>query len=177
MFKLHILFALSAPQRIAFWVWRGLFVVALAAAGIGSTRAQSYSFRDYAQSDGLQGMSITGLVEDRRGVVWVATELALHRFERDRFIPVGQDQGLDARYTRALTLDHAGRLWVATANGVFVRNGEQFVQVLDHGKRIRADAGNVIAAYRTGVAVASNGALLALTPEADGHWQVQPLPV
>ncbi|RBD97741.1 hypothetical protein BRM16_04735, partial [Xanthomonas oryzae pv. oryzae] len=111
MFKLHILFALSAPQRIAFWVWRGLFVVALAAAGIGSTRAQSYSFRDYAQSDGLQGMSITGLVEDRRGVVWVATELALHRFERDRFIPVGQDQGLDARYTRALTLDHAGRLW------------------------------------------------------------------
>ncbi|MBB5863052.1 ligand-binding sensor domain-containing diguanylate cyclase [Xanthomonas sp. 3058] len=177
MFKLHVLFALPAPQRIASWVCRGLFVVAFAMAGIGSTRAQSYSFRDYAQSDGLQGMSITGLVEDRRGAVWVATELALHRFERDRFIPVGQDQGLDARYTRALTLDHAGRLWVATANGVFVRNGEQFVQVLDHGKRIRADAGNVIAAYRTGVAVVSNGALLALTPAADGHWQVQPLPV
>ncbi|MBB4132172.1 ligand-binding sensor domain-containing diguanylate cyclase [Xanthomonas sp. 3075] len=177
MFKLHVLFALPAPQRIASWVCRWLFVVAFAMAGIGSTRAQSYSFRDYAQSDGLQGMSITGLVEDRRGAVWVATELALHRFERDRFIPVGQDQGLDARYTRALTLDHAGRLWVATANGVFVRNGEQFVQVLDHGKRIRADAGNVIAAYRTGVAVVSNGALLALTPAADGHWQVQPLPV
>ncbi|MCG6630535.1 hypothetical protein GFB77_20155, partial [Acinetobacter baumannii] len=145
MFKLHILFALSAPQRIAFWVWRGLFVVALAAAGIGSTRAQSYSFRDYAQSDGLQGMSFPVLVEDRRGVVWVATELALHRFERDRFIPVGQDQGLDARYTRELPLDHAGRPGEATANGGFVRHGAPAVQELDHGSRSRRDPGRGLA--------------------------------
>ncbi|MCE4340732.1 ligand-binding sensor domain-containing diguanylate cyclase [Xanthomonas hortorum] len=169
------LFARLAMRSIASWAWLCLLVTGLAS--IASVQAQSYSFRDYAQADGLQGMTITGLVEDRRGVVWVATELALHRFERERFIAVGQDQGLDARFTRGLTLDSAGRLWVATANGVFVRDGEQFVQVLREGKRIRADAGNVIAAYRDGVAVISAGALLAVTPGAGKHWQVQPLPL
>ncbi|MEG8119813.1 two-component regulator propeller domain-containing protein, partial [Xanthomonas hortorum] len=163
------LFARLAMRSIASWAWLCLLVTGLAS--IASVQAQSYSFRDYAQADGLQGMTITGLVEDRRGVVWVATELALHRFERERFIAVGQDQGLDARFTRGLTLDSAGRLWVATANGVFVRDGEQFVQMLREGKRIRADAGNVIAAYRDGVAVISAGALLAVTPGAGKQWQ------
>ncbi|PPU27360.1 MULTISPECIES: ligand-binding sensor domain-containing diguanylate cyclase [unclassified Xanthomonas] len=169
------LFACPASRRAASRARLWLLAVALLLACVTGAQAQSYSLRDYGQADGLQGMTINGLVEDRRGEVWVATELALHRFERDRFIPVERESGLDARYTRALTLDDAGRLWVATANGVFVRSGERFLQVLKEGKRIRADAGNVIARYRNGVAVISDGALLALTPAADGSWQVQTL--
>ncbi|MFO3706048.1 diguanylate cyclase domain-containing protein [Xanthomonas codiaei] len=160
-----------AVSRARLWLAAAVLLLACTC----GAHAQSYSFRDYGQADGLQGMTVNGLVEDRRGVVWVATELALHRFERDRFIAVERDTGLDARYTRALTLDHAGRLWVATANGVFVRIGDRFVQVFNEGERISADAGNVIAAYRNGVAVVSDGALLALTPTDGDHWQVQTL--
>ncbi|MEA9660473.1 ligand-binding sensor domain-containing diguanylate cyclase [Xanthomonas campestris] len=178
---LPALLALLLPCRGSLrarpWL-RALCMLVLALLGTaGAAHAQTFSFREYDQADGLQGMSINGILEDRNGAVWVATETALHRFERDRFVPVGAEQGLDARYTRALTLDRAGRLWVATANGVFVRIGERFEQVHYNGKRIRADAGNVIAAYRNGVAVVSDNTLLALTPAAVTGWQVQPLPL
>lgn len=164
---LPALLALLLPCRgsLQAWPWlRALCMLVVALLGTaGAAHAQTFSFREYDQADGLQGMSVNGILEDRNGAVWVATETALHRFERDRFVPVGAEQGLDARYTRALTLDRAGRLWVATANGVFVRIGERFEQVQYNGRRIRADAGNVIAAYRNGVAVVSGNTLLALT--------------
>ncbi|PPV07419.1 diguanylate cyclase [Xanthomonas bromi] len=167
--------ACSALRRAVSWSWLWPLVLGCAFGCIGDAAAQSYSFRDYAQAEGLQGMTINGLVEDRSGVVWVATESSLHRFERDRFIAIGEDQGLDARFTRALALDQVGRLWVATSNGIFVRDRERFVPVLRDGKRIRAAAGNVIAAYRGGVAVISDSRLLSVTPAADGHWKVQAL--
>lgn len=93
------------------------------------------------------------------------------------FIPVGQESGLDARYIRALALDAAGRLWVASANGVFVRDGGAFVQLLHDGKPIRADSGNVLAAYADGMVVVSENALLRLSPERTGGWSVRPLPL
>lgn len=143
----------------------------------GSAWAQTYSFRDYAQADGLQGMTVNSLLEDQQGVVWVGTELALHRFERDHFIAVGQESGLDARYIRALTLDARGRLWVASANGVFVRNGTTFSPVLQNGRPIRADSGNVIAPYAGGVVVASENQLLHLTSTTPDGWSVRALPL
>ncbi|MEA5123949.1 ligand-binding sensor domain-containing diguanylate cyclase [Xanthomonas floridensis] len=142
-----------------------------------SARAQTYSFRDYAQADGLQGMTVNSLLEDRQGVVWVGTELALHRFERERFTPIGRESGLDARYIRALALDAQGRLWVASANGVFVRDGAGFRQVLHEGKPIRADSGNVLAPYQNGMVVVSENQLLRVAPVAAGAWAVQPLPL
>ncbi|WP_325051598.1 two-component regulator propeller domain-containing protein, partial [Xanthomonas perforans] len=146
--------ALLAPMRLQGARLRARAWLLLAAVLIcGTSWAQTYSFRDYAQADGLQGMTVNSLLEDRQGVVWVGTELALHRFEREHFTPVGKESGLDARYIRALGLDAAGRLWVSSANGLFVREGNDFVQVLREGKPIRADSGNVVAAYADGVVV------------------------
>ncbi|MCD0245106.1 diguanylate cyclase [Xanthomonas melonis] len=142
-----------------------------------SVGAQTYSIRDYAQADGLQGMTVNSLLEDRQGVVWVGTELGLHRFERERFIPVGRESGLDARFIRALTLDRRGRLWVASVNGVFVRNGTTFTPVLQDGNPIRAENGNVIAPYADGVVVVSENQLLQVSPAQPGGWSVRPLPL
>ncbi|WP_448121483.1 diguanylate cyclase [Xanthomonas arboricola] len=169
------LFAPIASRRGHWWAWGCLWIAVLLACG--HARAQTYSFRDYAQADGLQGMTVNSLLEDRQGVVWVGTELALHRFERERFIPVGQESGLDARYIRALALDASGRLWVASANGVFVRDGGAFVQLLRDGKPIRADSGNVLAAYAGGMVVVSENVLLHLSPDHTGGWSVHPLPL
>ncbi|GAE59494.1 hypothetical protein XPN_1400 [Xanthomonas arboricola pv. pruni MAFF 301427] len=173
--KLSALFAPIASRRGHWWAWACLWIAGLVVCG--HLQAQTYSFRDYAQADGLQGMTVNSLLEDRQGVVWVGTELALHRFERESFIPVGQESGLDARYIRALALDAAGRLWVASANGVFVRDGSAFVQLLRDGKPIRADSGNVLAAYADGMVVVSENALLRLSPDHTGGWSVHPLPL
>ncbi|CEE24699.1 exported hypothetical protein [Xanthomonas citri pv. citri] len=170
--------ALLAPMRLQGARLHARAWLLLAAVLIcGTSWAQTYSFRDYAQADGLQGMTVNSLLEDRQGVVWVGTELALHRFERERFTPVGKESGLDARYIRALGLDAAGRLWVSSANGLFVREGNDFVQVLRDGKPIRADSGNVVAAYADGVVVVSENSLLRLSPSAAGGWSVHPLPL
>ncbi|WP_430544065.1 diguanylate cyclase domain-containing protein [Xanthomonas euvesicatoria] len=170
--------ALLAPMRLQGARLRARAWLLLAAVLIcGTSWAQTYSFRDYAQADGLQGMTVNSLLEDRQGVVWVGTELALHRFEREHFTPVGKESGLDARYIRALGLDAAGRLWVSSANGLFVREGNDFVQVLREGKPIRADSGNVVAAYADGVVVVSENSLLRVSPNAAGGWSVNPLPL
>ncbi|APP74088.1 ligand-binding sensor domain-containing diguanylate cyclase [Xanthomonas vesicatoria] len=160
----------TALRRLAVFCLLGWLIA-------GNGWAQTYSFRDYAQADGLQGMTVNSLLEDRQGVVWVGTELALHRFEREQFIPVGRDSGLDARYIRALTLDARGRLWVASANGVFVRNGTTFSAVLQDGLPIRADSGNVIAPYAGGVVVVSENQLLHLVPGKQTGWTVRALPL
>ncbi|PPU72753.1 diguanylate cyclase [Xanthomonas cucurbitae] len=142
-----------------------------------SVGAQTYSLRDYGQADGLQGMTVNSLLEDRQGVVWIGTELGLHRFERERFILVGKESGLDARFIRALTLDRRGRLWVASVNGVFVGDGRTFTPVLRDGNPIRADSGNVIAAYADGAVVVSENQLLQLSPKAPAGWSVRVLPL
>ncbi|PPU08016.1 ligand-binding sensor domain-containing diguanylate cyclase [Xanthomonas arboricola] len=169
------LFAAIASRGGHAWALACLWIAGLVVSG--HVQAQTYSVRDYAQAEGLQGMTVNSLLEDRQGVVWVGTELALHRFERETFTPVGQESGLDARYIRALALDAAGRLWVASANGVFVRNGGAFVQLLHDGKPIRADSGNVLAAYADGMVLVSENALLRLSPDRAGGWSVHPLPL
>ncbi len=66
--------ALLAPMRLQGARLRATAWLLLAAVLIcGTSWAQTYSFRDYAQADGLQGMTVNSLLEDRQGVVWVGT--------------------------------------------------------------------------------------------------------
>ncbi|HEY0333213.1 MAG TPA: diguanylate cyclase [Stenotrophomonas sp.] len=137
--------------------------------------AQNYSFRNYAQAEGLQGLSISTLYEDRHGVVWVGTELGLHRYERERFQFVGSDIGIDSIYIRAITEDRAGHLWVGTSNGLYVRDGERFTAVHWKGQPIQLDNGNTLAPFGLGVAAVAHQTLLQITPTSLGSWAATPV--
>ena len=137
--------------------------------------AQNYSFHNYAQADGLQGLSVSTLYEDRNGVVWAGTELGLHRYERERFQFVGNDAGIDSIYIRAIAEDHAGHLWVGTSNGLYVREGEHFRAVRWQGRPIQLDNGNTLAAFGLGMAAVSHQRLLRIVPASDGGWTVTPV--
>ncbi len=137
--------------------------------------AQNYSFRAYAQAEGLLGLSISTFYEDRHGVLWVGTELGLHRYERERFHFVGSDAGISSIYIRAITEDSGGNLWVGTSNGLYVRRNGRFENVRWQGQPIQLDNGNTLVAQGDGVVAVSRHRLLRVRPDADGHWQARPL--
>jgi diguanylate cyclase (GGDEF)-like protein len=140
-------------------------------------QAQNYSFRNYAQADGLQGLSVNTMYEDHDGVVWAGSELGLHRFERERFQFLGRDAGIDSIYIRAITEDVAGNLWVATSNGLYVGHNGRFENVLRDGKRVPVDVGNTMVPYRDGVAVVSMQQLFYVRPKEKNLWDYIAMPV
>lgn len=161
----------GARERVCAW----LVLLSLLWLPASSALAQNYSFRAYAQAEGLLGLSISALYEDRHGVLWVGTELGLHRYERERFHFVGSDAGISSIYIRAITEDSAGHLWVGTSNGLYVRRNGRFENVRWQGRPIQLDNGNTLVAQGAGVVAVSHHQLLRIRPGTDGHWQARPL--
>jgi signal transduction histidine kinase/ligand-binding sensor domain-containing protein len=73
--------------------------------------------------------SITGLLQDREGDLWVATlDNQLVRWNNGNAIYISQDGGLFK--PRALAEDTSGRIWVGTEGGlIFQRQNDRFVPV------------------------------------------------
>ncbi|WP_369975258.1 diguanylate cyclase [Xanthomonas bundabergensis] len=150
-----------------------LFALCVCAA---AAPAQEYSFRDYAQADGLQGLSINCLYADRHGVVWACTELGLHRYERERFEQVGADSGFGSPLVYAIAEDRRQRMWVGASNALYVGDGRRFAAVPGaDGRRLPIDQGQALAAFGADMVALSGKRPLRIAAAADGRWQVAPL--
>lgn len=164
----------SPPWR---WTRAWEWLLALCALLALPALAQDYSFRAYAQAEGLQGLSISTLYEDTRGVVWVGTELGLHRYERERFQFIGPESGISSIYIRAITEDSAGRLWVGTSNGLYVQRQGRFESVRWQGEPIQLDNGNTLVARGEGVVAVSHQQLIQVAADGANGWHAAPLPL
>jgi Predicted periplasmic ligand-binding sensor domain len=151
--------------------WLGLLCLALG----GQAGAQTVTFRNYAQADGLQGLTVNCLFEDREHTVWACTELGLHRYERETFQAIGPNEGLMATMVAAVAQDTKGRLWVSTATGLFMGDGRRFAPVLDGDQTISADVGQAITPWGDAVLVQSRDRVLEVQVAGDGRWQVTQL--
>ncbi|WP_338123797.1 diguanylate cyclase [Xanthomonas bonasiae] len=155
--------------------WRLAALLALCAC-ISAAPAQEYSFRDYAQADGLQGLSINCLYADRHGVVWACTELGLHRYERERFEQVGTDAGFGSPLVYSIAEDRRQRMWVGASNALYVGDGRRFAAVPGaDGRRLRIDQGQSLAAFGDAIVALSGKQPLRIAAGAAGGWQVAPL--
>ncbi len=145
-------------------------------AGAGGAAAQEYSFREYAQADGLQGLSVNCLYADRQGVVWACTELGLHRYEREHFEQIGADAGFTSALVYTITEDRMQRMWVGASNSLYVGDGKRFTAVPGaDGRRLRVDPGHTLAAFGDDIVVLSDKRPLRVAAGVDGHWRVTPL--
>ncbi len=151
--------------------WLALLCLALG----GQTGAQTVTFRNYTQADGLQGLTVNCLFEDREHTVWACTELGLHRYERETFQAIGPNEGLMATMVAAVAQDTRGRLWVSTATGLFMGDGRRFAPVLDGDQTISADVGQAITPWGDAVLVQSRDRVLEVQVAGDGRWQVTQL--
>lgn len=91
-----------------------LLLLALAS----SLSALRYPFINYRSSDGLPQSTVTALLQDRDGFLWVGTQAGLGRFDGDSFQPFTQRQGLAGNYITGLALDRKGDVWVASQDGL-----------------------------------------------------------
>jgi ligand-binding sensor domain-containing protein/signal transduction histidine kinase len=79
-------------------------------------------FRRLGTEQGLSQLSVRGLVQDRRGFLWIGTQDGLNRYDGNEFRVYrhreGQPDTLPGDLVRALAIDHQGRLWIGGSGGL-----------------------------------------------------------
>ncbi len=103
-----------------------LFVLLLALAAAGSflsaqqerridrTFLNDFVSTNWTTSDGLPGMTITALIQDQKGYIWIGTYDGLVRFDGVEFTVYSRtvDERYDFASARSLVQDSAGNIWV-----------------------------------------------------------------
>ena len=111
--------------------------------------------RQYTVFDGLAGMHVEDIYQDRRGLLWVATaDGGVSRFDGARFETFGPSNGLPHLNAMTIAEDEDGRLLFGTLGGGLAAFDGQGFQV-----------------YTTENGLPSND-ILNLHPQADGSVQV-----
>jgi ligand-binding sensor domain-containing protein/signal transduction histidine kinase/CheY-like chemotaxis protein len=102
---------------------RGLVALLLLALPLASAAAQRprVEFERIAQDHGLSNGTVTAMVQDRVGFLWLGTEDGLDRYDGSSFTvyrPVPRDSSsLSDPWITALAVGHDGTLWVGTLHG------------------------------------------------------------
>jgi len=145
---------------------------------LGGAAAQQFSFRQYAQSDGLTNLAAGYLLTDPSGDLWVGTDGGLFRFDGAAFVPYDTALGLPSETIRGIALDPWGRLWVSLDRGLYVGGISGFEPVRTDGGLVLTDHSLPIAFLaRDHVLVAYKGRVQELRREhpASGPWHSAPL--
>ncbi|MBI3698180.1 MAG: response regulator [Acidobacteria bacterium] len=91
--------------------------------------AQRYSFETYGQQEGLHNLSVSCLLQDHVGFLWVGTQNGLFRYDGKDFRAFRKDDGLPSSYIVALHETRDGTLWVGTRAGLARWTKSSFGQV------------------------------------------------
>jgi diguanylate cyclase (GGDEF)-like protein len=163
---------------------RLLVMVALLMLAGAPLRAQQYSLQTYDRKAGLESLTITALLQDRRGFVWAGTEMGLYRFDGNSFERMGVAQGFDkGEYVTTMTQDPRGRLlWVATQSGLRRGDGLHFTRIEPYGRPLVVDIGRPLVILDDGrLLLVRNDALMVLSGDGQGKdgqgrpWQLRPM--
>ncbi len=77
-----------------------------------------YPYRHFTQEDGLPTASINAIEQDRRGFIWIGSDIGLTRFDGYRFKNFTIRDSLPDNYITDLHNDKQGRLWIITGSGL-----------------------------------------------------------
>lgn len=80
--------------------------------------AEQLPVRAYGIQDGLAGDSVTDIVQDNRGYLWIATTDGVSRFDGERFASYDGADGLPHARIHALLEGRDGTWWIATQGGL-----------------------------------------------------------
>lgn len=87
--------------------------------------AQSYFCKHVDIRDGLSQPSVTAILSDSQGAVWMGTRFGLNKYRSGSISVFGAGEagsGLAGSYVHSLFLDADKRLWIGTEAGLFVRD-------------------------------------------------------
>ena len=91
----------------------------------GLARFDGVNCRPFGLQDGLNGLEISALMEDRQGLLWIGTAgNGLSRYDHGVIRNFTVADGLNGGSVTALLEDDDGAIWVSTTSGLFCwRNG------------------------------------------------------
>lgn len=97
---------------------------------------QDLHFDHITTDDGLSRSSVTCIMQDNRGYMWIGTFNGLNRYDGYNFYVYqynqSDPQSISHNYISSMIEDHEGRLWVGTSDGLNCYN-----RVTDNFKRYR----------------------------------------
>jgi ligand-binding sensor domain-containing protein len=90
------------------------------------TAAQQYTYTQYTEKDGLAGSTVYGMIQDRQGFLWFATETGVSRFDGVHFTNFTTADGLPANEVFGICPDSYGRLWMISFSKMicYYKNGK-----------------------------------------------------
>lgn len=87
-----------------------------------------YVVKQWSTSDGLASQSVTSIVQDKQGYIWVGTQFGLSRFDGMNFsnFSTSNSDFLQSNSITKLLLDQQGYLWIGTKLGLVRLNPDTF---------------------------------------------------
>lgn len=153
-----------------------LFTAVLLWALVRPLAAQQYNTKTWALEEGLPQATITTLVQDHQGYLWLGTSGGLSKFNGVKFQNFSTQQGLCSNKITALFIDRSGFLWIGTADrGICRYDGTSFKTFPSQsGVALQQLTGSI-----TGIAQAQDGTIWLSTARGlaflqDGHFNVLP---
>ncbi|MCE3259991.1 MAG: hypothetical protein K0S12_1632, partial [Bacteroidetes bacterium] len=92
--------------------------------------AQTYPFINYGVQEGLAQSNVSGIVQDKDGYLWIATESGVSKFDGKDFVNYTTENGLADNNVSCIFQDRSGIIWLGHENGMITKfNGKEFLAV------------------------------------------------
>lgn len=103
---------------------RVLVIFLVLSINIGFLQAQNYvlRFQNISTKQGLSDNRVTDVLQDSKGILWAATELAINKYNGENTEIYIIDQGV---VVHELLEDKAKNIWAATSKGLYIYNEEK----------------------------------------------------
>ncbi len=143
----HILYRQEKFELTGLQRWTAVIIFLIASL---ATAQDIPEFTHYTTTDGLSINSVTKVLQDSRGFIWIGTTNGLNRFDGYNFKifePNPADPGsISSRSIIDICEDSNGALWIATPNGLnrYDRNTETFIKYKNEPKNPRSLSNNYV---------------------------------
>lgn len=124
-----------------------------------------YAIQHVGEAIGLGTATITSLVQDRQGFLWVGTQNGLYRFDGIKAVRFGQKEGVLNDRVQQLAESPEGKLWAFVGTSLYRFDGVRFADVpLPKGIELRGYPQSMALAPGGDVYLATENGLLMLHP-------------
>ena len=118
-----------------------LFILHFVSSTISTAQSQDLHFDHITTDDGLSNSSVTCIIKDAKGFMWIGTFNGLNRFDGSEFTIYQYNQNdphsISDNYISSIIEDHNGKLWIGTNDGLNFYN-----RSTDSFKHFRHDINN-----------------------------------
>ncbi|WP_158233277.1 two-component regulator propeller domain-containing protein [Reichenbachiella sp. 5M10] len=88
---------------------------------VSESQAQNHAFEKWTVEDGLSSNYLNGIIQDRRGFIWIASNNGLNRFDGYQFQNIVRDDNdsttISNNWVTCLLEDSQGNFWFGTEGG------------------------------------------------------------